>query len=172
MRVWDCDTYKSLGPNKAHFGSVKEFWENIKGDFMRFISDFHVNERLPNLNRRLLKVDKFWTGSKLQIKWSMRQKKKKKELILFKVDFEKGYDSVEWDYLELVMAKKGFLEKWRKWILECVGSLLISVLVNGSPVEEFAMQRFMASNYGINAYSMLAGVNVNCPIQIFGVAYR
>jgi hypothetical protein len=36
----------------------------------------------------------------------------KNELLLFKVDFEKAYDSVDWGYLEAVMGKMGFPSLW------------------------------------------------------------
>ena len=36
----------------------------------------------------------------------------KKELILFKVDFKKAYDSIDWGYLEEVMLKMGFPTLW------------------------------------------------------------
>jgi hypothetical protein len=32
---------------------------------------------------------------------------------MFKVDFEKAYDSVDWRFLDFVMQKMGFHEKWR-----------------------------------------------------------
>jgi len=65
----------------------------------------------------------------------------KKELLLFKVDFEKAYDSIDWGYLQEVMLKMGFPTLWRKWIKECVGSATASVLVNGSPTDEFPLGR-------------------------------
>nr|GEV49786.1 RNA-directed DNA polymerase, eukaryota [Tanacetum cinerariifolium] len=37
--------------------------------------------------------------------------KRKKELMVFKVDFEKAFDSVRWDFLDLVMEKLGFRER-------------------------------------------------------------
>ena len=46
--------------------------------------------------------------------------KKKKDLLLFKVDFEKAYDSVDWGYLEEVMVKMNFPRLWHSWIMECV----------------------------------------------------
>ena len=64
-----------------------------------------------------------------------------KELILFKVDFEKAYDSVDLMYLDSVMANMNFPTLWRKWRRECVGSATTSVLVNGSPTNEFPIQR-------------------------------
>lgn len=37
-----------------------------------------------------------------------------KEMLLFKVDFEKAYDSVDLNYLDTVMQKMNFLTLWRK----------------------------------------------------------
>lgn len=60
-------------------------------------------------------------------------KKKKWPLYMFKVDFEKTYDSVSWSYLEYMLRRMGFNDKWRSWMKACVFSGSISVLVNGSP---------------------------------------
>ena len=68
-------------------------------------------------------------------------RKSNKELMLFKVDFKKAYDSVDWRYLDDVMCKMAFPILWRKWIKECVTTTTASVLVNGSPTDEFSLQR-------------------------------
>ncbi|GAU46852.1 hypothetical protein TSUD_241610 [Trifolium subterraneum] len=68
-------------------------------------------------------------------------RKSKKELMLFKVDFEKAYDSVDWRYLDDVMGQLSFPALWRKWIKECVCTATASVLVNGSPTGEFPLER-------------------------------
>nr|GEV90657.1 RNA-directed DNA polymerase, eukaryota, reverse transcriptase zinc-binding domain protein [Tanacetum cinerariifolium] len=39
-------------------------------------------------------------------------KKKKKQSLVFKVDFKKAYDSVRWDHLDKIMRRFGFEEKW------------------------------------------------------------
>ncbi|MCI32188.1 endonuclease/exonuclease/phosphatase family protein, partial [Trifolium medium] len=44
--VWDCDSYKSPGPDGVNFGYIKDFWTELRGDVMRFISDFHRNDKL------------------------------------------------------------------------------------------------------------------------------
>ncbi|GLT87534.1 hypothetical protein SLE2022_056130 [Rubroshorea leprosula] len=64
-------------------------------------------------------------------------KSNKKPVLIFKVDFEKAYDSVNWNFLDNMMGKFGFCHKWRLWIQECISSAMISILVNGSPTEEF-----------------------------------
>ncbi|GJZ69741.1 putative RNA-directed DNA polymerase, eukaryota, reverse transcriptase zinc-binding domain protein [Tanacetum coccineum] len=68
-------------------------------------------------------------------------KKQKKKLMLFKVDFEKAFDSVSWKYLDFVQNSIGFGSKWRTWIKACLESANTSILVNGSPTSEFSVKR-------------------------------
>ncbi|GKC41585.1 RNA-directed DNA polymerase, eukaryota [Tanacetum coccineum] len=68
-------------------------------------------------------------------------KSKKKQTMIFKIDFEKAYDSVRWDYLDDVLEKFGFGSKWRGWIHNCLHSSKGSILVNGSPTDEFHFRR-------------------------------
>lgn len=35
--VWDCYSFKSLGPDGISFGFIKEFWSELKVDFMWFL---------------------------------------------------------------------------------------------------------------------------------------
>ena len=67
--------------------------------------------------------------------------KLKNELLLFKVDFEKAFDSVNLKHLETMMVKLNFHVLWRKWIMECVTTALTYVLVNGSPTNVFKFER-------------------------------
>nr|GEW03339.1 RNA-directed DNA polymerase, eukaryota, reverse transcriptase zinc-binding domain protein [Tanacetum cinerariifolium] len=49
-------------------------------------------------------------------------KSKKKKSLVFKVDFEKAYDSVRWDYLDDILRNLGFRDKWCRWIQNCLRS--------------------------------------------------
>jgi len=64
-------------------------------------------------------------------------KRKKEECVVFKVDYEKAYDSVSWEYIYYMLGRLGFCGKWIDWIKKCLESSSISVLVNGSPTTEF-----------------------------------
>ena len=68
-------------------------------------------------------------------------KRKKEDCIVFKVDFEKAYDSVHWDYLDYMMEKLGLCSRWISWIKNCLKSSTISILVNGSPTGEFKPEK-------------------------------
>jgi hypothetical protein len=60
-------------------------------------------------------------------------KKPGKSCLILKVDFEKAYDSVEWSFLEYMLGRFGFGERWKSWIRACVFCGNMSILVNGSP---------------------------------------
>ncbi|GKC45716.1 RNA-directed DNA polymerase, eukaryota, partial [Tanacetum coccineum] len=66
-------------------------------------------------------------------------RKRNKALMVFKVDFEKAFDSLRWDYLNVIMEKLGFGFKWRMWISGCLKNSRASILINGSPTSEFDM---------------------------------
>jgi hypothetical protein len=146
--LWDCDSYKSPGPDGINFGFLKEFWLELRDDIMRFITEFHRNGKLSRgINSTFIalipkvasphKLNDFrpisLVGSLYKILAKVlanrlrlvvgnvisetqttfvkdRQildgilianevvdeaRKLNKELLLFKVDFEKAYDSVD-----------------------------------------------------------------------------
>ncbi|GAU41975.1 hypothetical protein TSUD_306810 [Trifolium subterraneum] len=160
--IWECDSFKSPGPDGINFGFIKEFWADVKGDFMRFLLEFYSNGRLvkgtnctfivliPKVTNpqqiadycpiSLVGYRQILDGILIANEVVDDAKKRKKEMLMFKVDFEKAYDSVEWGYLDSVMMKMGFSTKWRQWIMTCVSTATVSVLVNGSPTNEFNMQ--------------------------------
>nr|GEY81344.1 putative reverse transcriptase domain-containing protein [Tanacetum cinerariifolium] len=55
-------------------------------------------------------------------------KRKKKQVMFFKVDFAKAYDSVRWDYFFDVLEAFGFGNIWCKWIRGTFSSAKASVL--------------------------------------------
>jgi len=68
-------------------------------------------------------------------------KRKGKRGLCMKVDFEKVYDLVRWDFLYDMLGRMGFHSTWLKWIRGCMELATVSVLVNGSPTEEFRSSR-------------------------------
>lgn len=53
--------------------------------------------------------------------------------ILCKLDTEKAYDQVTWDFLCYFLRRCGFWERWISWIRHCIFTVCFSVLVNGAP---------------------------------------
>ena len=52
---------------------------------------------------------------------------------MWKVDFAKAYDSIDWRFLWNVLRRCGFLAKWVRWVKLYVTTTSFSVLINGRP---------------------------------------
>jgi hypothetical protein len=89
-----------------------------------------------------------------------------KECLIFKVDFEKAYDSFDWSFLEYMLRRFGFCEIWIGWIKACVFVGNLSVLVYGSPTREINIHR------GLKQGDPLAPFLFLLVAEVFGGAMR
>lgn len=58
-------------------------------------------------------------------------KRTKARGMVLKIDFEKAYDRVRWDFIEQVMIGKGFPQKWINWVMSIVKDGKVCINVNG-----------------------------------------
>ncbi len=58
-----------------------------------------------------------------------------------KLDIEKAYDSLNLDFLETILYKKGFYSHWIRLVMTCVRTPTFSVLVNGTQTDSFKPTR-------------------------------
>lgn len=61
--------------------------------------------------------------------------------MVFKADFAKAFDSIDWKYLLNMMEIMNFPKKWMDWMITCITTAFVNVLVNGSPSGEFNLER-------------------------------
>ena len=63
--------------------------------------------------------------------------------VLCKLNMEKAYDHVDWNFLFYLLKRCGFVERWCSWIKHCILSIQFSVLINGS------LSGFFGSSRGV-----------------------
>ncbi|KAF2302890.1 hypothetical protein GH714_010306 [Hevea brasiliensis] len=66
-------------------------------------------------------------------------KKKNHGGFMFKVDFQKAFNSVNLRFLLSIMEQMGFGPRCCGWIRDCLTAAKISVLINGSPTQQFSI---------------------------------
>ena len=65
----------------------------------------------------------------------------KEEGVIFKIDFEKAYDRISWDFVEEIMTAKGFDKKLRDWIMSSVKWGRVCININGQNGPYFKTHR-------------------------------
>jgi hypothetical protein len=70
--------------------------------------------------------------------------------VLCKLDMEKAYDLVDWNFLLYLLKRGSFGESLCSWIKHCILSVQFSVLINGSP------SGFFGSSHGVRQGDLLS----------------
>lgn len=196
--VWQAISHmpngKSSGPDGLPVEFYKEFWEIIKEDLFRLVSDFHngrcsirrinaaaitlvqkkqhptsvsdyrpisvintaakiitkvlanrLQQHLPQLigNSQTAFVKGRWLAESFLVarEFLTGYDKRKIPAILYKVDFEKAFDTIDWCFLINLMLEKGFPPKWVSGILRILKSSTSRVKINGTMTAKFNHRR-------------------------------
>nr|GFB05469.1 RNA-directed DNA polymerase, eukaryota [Tanacetum cinerariifolium] len=181
MAVWNCGENKSPGPDGFTFEFFRRYWDFVGPDFCeavidaKFVNDYRPISLIGSvykvvtkiLANRLAMVIADIVSDTQSAFIAERQildgpfilnevlhwcKRKNKKAMFFKVDFAKVYDSVRWDYLIDVLEAFGFGPTWCKWIRGAFCFAKASVLVNGSPSNEFQFHHRLKQGDPLSPY--------------------
>ena len=80
--------------------------------------------------------------------------------VICKLDIEKAYDSINWQFLLKVMEKMGFGSKWLRWMWWCISTTKFSVMVNGTPAGFFSSSKELRQGDPLSPYLFVMGMEV------------
>ncbi|CAA7025018.1 unnamed protein product [Microthlaspi erraticum] len=83
---------------------------------------------------------------------SMRRKKGRKGWMLLKLDLEKAYDRIRWDFLEDTLQAARLPASWIQWIMQCVSGPDMTILWNGEKTEAFTPKRGLRQGDPLSPY--------------------
>jgi len=78
--------------------------------------------------------------------------KGKKGFVALKLDMEKAYDRLEWDFLLSCLKQLGFHDTWIQWIKECISTVSYSFIINNEPHGFFKPSRGLRQGDPLSPY--------------------
>ena len=86
--------------------------------------------------------------------------KRKEKGMICKLDIEKAYDNINWNFLMKVLLKMGFGSRWMEWIWWCISTAKFYVLVNGVPVGFFSNNKGLRQEDPLSPCLFVLGMEV------------
>lgn len=86
--------------------------------------------------------------------------KRTKEMVGIKLDMEKAYDRLDWNFINKTLTSIGMLNKITKLVMNCVTTVRLSILINVYPIEYLKPARGIRQRYPLSPYLFILYVDV------------
>ncbi|KAJ0837904.1 putative RNA-directed DNA polymerase [Helianthus annuus] len=164
--VSDCGDDRAPGPDGLNFRFIKHFWDLSKEDFRRIFEWFHQSGEvvldgvISDSQSAFLKGRFILDGPLIVNELISWIKKKKSKAFILKIDFDKAYDNVNWNFVVDILHHMGFHNKWCSWVSGILKSANSSMLVNGSPTFAFKCEKGMRQGDPLSPFLFLVVMEV------------
>lgn len=91
---------------------------------------------------------------------SLKIRRRGTPALAIKLDFNKAYDRIQWDFLLAVLARIGFHSTWIQWIKECVTTVRFGIVVNGAKMVAITPSQGLCQGDPLSPYIFLLVSNV------------
>ncbi|GJU50601.1 putative RNA-directed DNA polymerase [Tanacetum coccineum] len=137
---------RAPGPDGYTSAFFKKSWDIVSSDICRAVRDFFSNgQMLKEINHTFIAlIPKRWLvitfvpGRRISDNILITQElmhgyhcNRGPPRCAFKVDIQKAYDTVDWDFLNQILLGFGYHHTMVAWIMACVKSTSFSISING-----------------------------------------
>ncbi|XP_071714357.1 uncharacterized protein [Rutidosis leptorrhynchoides] len=143
--IFDVGNNKSPGPDGYTVEFYKSFWDIIGDEVTKAVQEFFINGKILanrikevlgdiiNINQSTFVPGRRISDNILLTQELMRNYHLQKGVprCAFKVDIQKAYDTVSWEFLEVVLNRFGFHRVMVRWIMKCINTVSFSINING-----------------------------------------
>ncbi|KAL5553040.1 hypothetical protein UlMin_040441 [Ulmus minor] len=91
---------------------------------------------------------------------ALKRKKGSKGWMGLKIDLQKAYDKLSWQFLGKVLKAFGFHPIWIHQVMTCISSARMSILLNGSSVHNFTPKRGLRQGDPLYPYLFIIAMEV------------
>ena len=141
-------TFVPLVPKKAEMVEIKDFWPiSLVGWVYKIISKVLANRLKTILGKIISNSQNAFIGGRqildsvLIANECLDGRRRSGALgVICKLDLEKVYNYVNWEFFLYLLQRCGFGERWRAWIEWCILTVR-SILINGTPEGFFNSSR-------------------------------
>nr|CAD1844395.1 unnamed protein product [Ananas comosus var. bracteatus] len=139
LAIFSCAPEKARGRTAFPLIFYQRFWQTLKGDILDVFNSFFSGPLdLSGINYSWIcpipKRSAVATAKDLRPISLIHSG-------LLKIDFERAFDNVDWDFLLDLLKARGFGEKWIRWINDLLRSSSTAVLLNGTPGASFPCRK-------------------------------